>query len=491
MSSQASPSPALQAANARLLSLRARLQAERASPAIPPTPAARGQSLLPPGDDMGQNGRRTAVAPLAEEQVVCIANETNTAVLPGMAEGGAATGGAATGVLPDLIAALPPHLGWGSTAVTAHLRHTHAAPDSLHETAVAPTLPTPTLHSTLPSPHSALHTPQSAISLPPSLALALLRQGRVAEGRLWLLLRWLDSDGRGWLERAAIFAACTDKTSPTYLCTPRYLRQLLAAGEGLFWQQDAAGRACPELAERVWLRGQVKVAAGLGVRRAQGRNVEMPVAILFAPIGQVRAHLYASFHSGRGETAAPISRETLRDLSGASPRAQQGYERRARVQAQGCVAVGAAVTAVSDSQEHAWQHGRAAFTITDHGGHYGRAGDVYQARRLPNRYVGPHVTGTKPRRLNARLAVLCHQGDAGNGHSGNGQRTAVGGGCRADNKRGARRYYPDGAAAARGWSRAGGRTWAYWPGRSQGQRRGRLGQRGGVLVWHELPPCGH
>ncbi len=368
MSSQASPSPALQAANARLLSLRARLQVEQmASPVLLPTPPTPSQGVPPPGDDMGQNGRRTAVAPLAEGQTVCAANEANTAVLPGMAEGRAATGGA--GVLPDLLAALPPHLGWGSTAVTAHLRHTHVAPDSLDETAVAPTPLTSTLHSTLPSSHSAIHTPHSAISLPPSLALALLRQGRVAEGRLWLLLRWLDGDGRGWLERAAIFAACTDKTSPTYLCTPRYLRELLAAGDGLFWQQDSAtGKACPELAERVWLRGQVKVAAGLGVRRAQGRNVEMPVAILFAPIGQVRAHLYASFHSGRGETAAPISRETLRNLSGASPRAQQGYEQRARVQAQGCVAVGAAVTAVSDPQEHAWQHGRAAFTITDHGG---------------------------------------------------------------------------------------------------------------------------
>lgn len=223
------------------------------------------------------------------------------------------------------------------------------------------------------------------------------------------------------------------------------------------------------------------MAAGLGVTRLHGRAVLLPLPVLFQSIGQVRAHFYASLHSSRGEGAAPISRETLRALSGASPRAQQAYDRRARVQAQGCVAVGAAVTAVSDPQEHAWQHGRAAFTLTDTQGRHGRPGRAYQARRLPNRYVGPHALGQKPRRLNARLAVLCPQGDVGNGRLGHGQRGAVG----EDGREGrweARRYYADGAAAARGWSQAGGRSWAYWP--------GRLGRRGGVLVWYELPPCG-
>ena len=73
----------------------------------------------------------------------------------------------------------------------------------------------------------------------------------------------------------------------------------------MFWQQDEAGKACPEPAERVWLCGQAKVAAALGLRHLRGKTVELPARLLFAPIGELRAHLYASFHSGRGAAAAP------------------------------------------------------------------------------------------------------------------------------------------------------------------------------------------
>jgi hypothetical protein len=257
----------------------------------------------------------------------------------------------------------------------------------------------------------------------------------------------------------------TDPASATALCTPRYLRQLLAAGEGLFWRQDKQGK--------VWLRGQAKVAASLGLRRLNGRAVELPLSVLFQPIGELRAHLYASFHSGRGEEAGPISRETLRDLSGVSPRSQQDYEKRARVEARPCLAVGLAATAVA-VQEYAWQHGPAAFPFTDRRGRFGGPGQVHQARRLPNRYRGPHPVGGKPRRLNRQLAGLCHQGDAGNGRW---RFEAAGGG------EGGQRYYPQGAAAARGWTGSGGRSWVYWPERGSRQR--------GVLLWHTLPPISH
>jgi len=388
-------------------------------------------------------------------------------------------------LLPALINRLPAHLGWESAAVTTHLRQGH-----LYQTANTGEQP-PTIGGhqsmldegvvtavraleseenqlSLPIPNSALATPHSALSLPPALVLALLQQGRVAEGRLWLLLRVYDTDGRGWWTRTDVKAVFTEASSPACFCSPRYLRQLLALGEGLFWRQDASGK--------VWLRGQAKVAASLGLRRLPGRAVELPTSVLLGPIGDLRAHLYAAFHSSRGETSAPISRESLRDLSGASPRTQQAYEKRAKVRVQPCLAVGGvAGTATASSaalQEYAWQHGRAAFTFHDRRGRHGRPGQTMPARRLPNRFAGPHPTGRRSRRLNRRLAGLCHQGDAGNGR---------GGGCADERRAAKRRYYPDGGAAARGWLRCCGQAWVYWPGCKTAV---------GVVFWYGLPGDG-
>ncbi|MBK8989827.1 MAG: hypothetical protein IPM39_27830 [Chloroflexi bacterium] len=419
---QAPPGDALAAANARLLALRAAVQASRAP--------------LPPADS-----ETTAVA------------EPDAAPLRHLA---------------DLVAVLPPHLGWGSTAVTAHLRQLSVANDqgaTGSEEEKSPTAaPVPVSRET----QSEIRNPKSKIPLPPALGLALLQQRRVAEGRLWLLLRAYDRDGRGWWARTEVTAVFTDESSPTCFCTPRYLRQLLARGEGLFWWQDAVGK--------VWLRGQAKVAAGLGLRRLSGRMVELPTPILLQPIGDLRAHLYAAFHSGRGEDAGPISRESLRDLSGASPRAQQGYEKRAGVRVQSCLAVGGAVGGAAASgaalQEYAWQHGRATFTFHDRRGRHGRMGQEHLARQLPNRYAGPHSTGRRSHRLNRRLAGLCQQGDAGNG---------PGGGREDDRRADRRRYYTDGAAAAQGWLRGGGQAWVYWPGHRVAA---------GVMFWYALPKDG-
>jgi hypothetical protein len=440
------PSPALRAANERLLALRAQLARQRSAEAGHPQP----ESTQIPAE--------TAVAPPPD---------THHA-------------------LPD---SLPAHLGWDSPAVTTALRARQQS-----ETAVSPDTQAP--HSSQPPSALAGHDPNSSqppanaqlstgkcqlstanqplsslqqaqgrsfcplpssFQIYPSLALALLRGQQVAAGRLWLLLRLLDSEGRGWLDRADIEAAFADPDSPTHFCTARYLRQLLAEGEGLFWQREGS--------DKVWLRGQAKVAAALGLRKLRGRAVELPLGVLLGPIGDLRAHLYASFHSSREELAPPISRASLRDLSGASPRTQQAYETRAEVDVQPCLALGSVVT-VTSSQENAWQHGQAAFTFTDHQGKQGAAGGRYQAHRLPNRYAGPHPqVGGRPQRLNRQLADLCHKGCAGN-----------------DQPAAARRYYADGAAAGRVWLRRQGRVLVYW------QTGGDLanGRQPRVCFWYML-----
>ncbi|MCI0395038.1 MAG: hypothetical protein L0322_08860 [Chloroflexi bacterium] len=392
------------------------------------------------------------------------------------------------------ISALPPHLGWESEVVTRHLRA--AAARRAQQTAQLEAERRDWLPSVVVAGREAPATdderpaaeqqPPAAgeftLALYPDLALAMLREGQVAAGRIWLLVRYLDGDGRGWLDVATLYARLAGDDSPFRVCGQRQLGKLLQRGDGLFWQRDEA---------RLWLRSAAKVAAALGLERLSGRPVALPVQVLLGSIGDVRAHFYASFHSGRaalaesrgggtthadscqkedlGENreairAALIARATLAEMSGVSRRTQQAYERRAGVRVQVNVALGPAASAgAEDRQALAWQRGRALFRFVDRRGRQEMPGRAYWAWRLPNSYLGPHapLPHGRQRRLNRKLAVLRETRGAGNGRNVNDDKRRLSG----------RRYYHDGAAAARAWERNGRAV--YWP------RGGRLG----VVLW--------
>ena len=263
--------------------------------------------------------------------------------------------------------------------------------------------------------------PLPAVRLYPDLAPAILRRTQAAAGRVWLLLRQADAAGRGRVAVAEALRLLCGDGSPLRICGRRQLTNLLAAGEGLFWQRDR-GRDGTE-----WLRlhSAARLAAGLGVARLGGSPVAVPVGALTGTIGQARAHLYAAFHSGRtshdllsGERRArgPIARETLCKLSGASRNSQRNYERRAAVGRRSAIALGPRLTAV-DEHEVAWQRGRALFHYRDTKGRYGRPGAVYLAWQLPNEYTGPHATLPRggQKRLNRAISDLFHDGMTGNG----------------------------------------------------------------------------
>ncbi len=282
----------------------------------------------------------------------------------------------------------------------------------------SPILPTPLP----PSSHS-----QSGdyVKVYPSLALGMLRRKKAAAGRVWLLLRHADAEGRGRVAVADAARALAADGSPLRVCGRRQLANLLRAGEGQFWERDT------DTDGREWLRlySAVRVAAGLGVARLGGSPVAVPLGDLTGTIGRARAHLYASFHSGRDRAdllsggkrpRGPIARATLTVLSGAAPNSQRNYERRARVVRHSAVAVGPRVGAArddaTDEHEAAWRRGRALFRLTDHAGRFGRPGATYLAWQLPNEYTGPHATLPRGRqkRLNRALADLFHDGMTGN-----------------------------------------------------------------------------
>ncbi|MBE2197003.1 MAG: hypothetical protein IAE79_00235, partial [Anaerolinea sp.] len=287
-------------------------------------------------------------------------------------------------------------------------------------------------------------TAPTTITLYPDIALGMLRAELAAPGRIWLLLRHLDAQGNGWLSVDEVRKQLTPRHAPLRVCGWRQLRNLLDEGEGVFWQRQNG---------RIWLRSVVKVAAALDVWRLNGRPVALAVSVLTQRIGQVRAHFYASFHSGRNrETAvSPIARATLQEITHVHPRTQRRYEAQVRVQRQYNYALGPQVQTAAAEQQ-AWQHGQALFHFTDAAGLHGPAGATYYAWQLPNHYVGPHQPQPRGRqkRHNRELVDLLQQGTTGNGKQ-----------TKPHFRQ--KRFYSLGKAAAKAANR--GQSCVYWPGR--------------------------
>lgn len=378
--------------------------------------------------------------------------------------------------LPDH-PALPDHLGW----------HSHAVCRALPRPADSAILPPPVAQPQ-PGPPVEQH-----VKAYPALLAACLRADLVPVGRIWLLARYLDRAGRGWLAvetlRRRLTGGGVDSAEsapitpplPHKVCGWRRLRQIIRQGTGTFWSRDAAGR--------LWLHGAARVAARLGVDQLTGHPVYLPLAVLTGPIGPLRAHFYASIHSGRPAAHAapgnPISRRTLHRLTAVPPRTQRAYDRLAGVRRTPAIAVGARQSATG-AQEQAWQRGRTLFTFIDHRGRHGPAGARYPAWHLPNRYRGSQTPAPRGRhkkinrQLRHRRATLSATPDLvlarerGNGRC---QRAGAGG---ADGWSLPRRlFHADGHGASRAH---GGQPAldAYWPAR----------QDGSVTLYHVIPADG-
>ncbi len=388
------------------------------------------------------------------------------------------------------IAILPKHLGWESQPVTEALRRCgqvirenggvaqSASQLNANPVDVAPvdvaTRERPGINASAIAREPGTDGPK----LFPDIGLGLLRREGASSGRLWLICRHLDREGRGALRIDNITQSLTTKSSDLYLCGKRQLRNLLRAGEGVYWTRDR---------EQIWLRSAARVAAALGVERLTGRPVALPLSALLSGIGAFRAHLYAAFHSGRAKSEArrsamPIARDTLAGLSGVGRTSQRTYEARVGTQALANFAIGEAATE-GGQEERAWRQGQAVFTLQDYDGQQGRQGKTYLAWQLPNSYTGQHTLRPKGRqkRINRQLQDLVMKGMPGNegdlvGRPAAGQPATAGLGPVVA----AKRYYPNGRAAGQRRPKSGAEPAGpcYW--RGQGVKNGRF------ALWHPL-----
>lgn len=307
--------------------------------------------------------------------------------------------------------------------------------------------------TTCKQPQSHLRPKKDTTTVYPDLALAMLKHNFAAPGRLWLLFRYLDTAGKGWIGVEEARHQLTEPHSDTHLCGWRQLRNLLVKGQDIFWVRQNDGA----FSDRIWLRSPAKVALALKISKLKLKPVSIPVDILLDTIGAVRAHFFASFHSGR-EEARPISRQSLKDITGVSRRSQRTYEKRARVRTERNWAIGEQYTKLAHEQR-AWRHGHAAFRMTDNKGKVGPPGNTYVAWQLPNSYSGPHAlqSNRAKKRINRQLTDLLEKGITGNG-----KREVEKPAPDQDQDTGSTlRYHEHGRAAARSYNR-NARNDLYW-----------------------------
>lgn len=306
---------------------------------------------------------------------------------------------------------------------------------------------------------------ERAVRLAPTLAGHCLdkknrRAGAALDGpyRLYKILGALDAQGRGWLANSKVEPLLTRKDSTLYVYGRRQYKIILRRGEGLFWNRVKVNGGV-----RIRLVARAKLAAALGAGRLHGREVEMPLRYLLGAgrgrQADVNAALYAAVHTGRlrpdrsrsGQAKPrPVSRSTLRDLSGCSRYRQRSYEKRMQIRVRANVHIMGAHSEY-ELQRARQYHGLPAYKHIDHQGAINRRqrGAAYIALRLPNSYQVPEsfaaVGSRRQRTINRLLDGLCHMGSGGSGEEGI-----------------VRLYHRDGAMAARAYQRDQ-ETPAYWP----------------------------
>jgi len=327
----------------------------------------------------------------------------------------------------DFVSQLPSHLGWGTAAATQAIRtslaHHRPDPDPAKDNQLKADHPSfrsisnesylggqPLVVSEKTPIGSQLRLPLDGDSVKhyPSIGIAALKEDQSAIYRVWLMCRYLDVNGRGWLPVQEVREQLTGKKSKLRLFCWRRLRQVLGQGHGRFWQWDKAQG-------RVWFFGAASVAVNLDVARLSGKPVALPVKSVTKSIGEFKAHLYGAWHSGR-KTNNPISREVQQSITSIPERTQRHYCKVAGIHRQTNIAIGNRKNP-EEAEKQAWQRGRATFEFVDHQGRQGRKGTYYIAWHLPNSYTGPHQQSPKGRmrKINRKLNVLVTKGAQGNG----------------------------------------------------------------------------
>jgi len=257
------------------------------------------------------------------------------------------------------------------------------------------------------------------------VALAAMRSGQSSHYQLWLMLRLLDTQSRGWLETAVAAAAVCQPSSPNFLYQIPRFRQLVKEGDGRYWLKQNG---------RLWMRSTANIAHELGINQLSGRFVFIEENIISGQTAVFRSYCFSAWLSNHEN---PLSQITIKGLTGIPERTQRRYCRMAGVTVQKNITIGPA-SKNADLHELSYRHG-GVFSFTDYRGQCGPAYRNYYAWHLPASYHVQCTRGSRKQqtRNNHKLADLAKAGTMGNG----------------DNFHGSRLFFANGKAAARAVSR--------------------------------------
>ena len=212
--------------------------------------------------------------------------------------------------------------------------------------------------------------------LHPILLGQLKNDGRETLALYWLIIKYIDKSKNeasdGWVTEGEF----KDFVKAHGLLNRRSANAIIRQLDGVLVDRENG---------RLWHYSPEKVMKLNDYERAAGSPVDIPISRLTSGLPTFRATVHEAFLAGRpsGSSNSPISRETIRDITGASPESQRKYET-----ITGIIATPAyAFLEANDMQESAWATGKAHFIFTDyHNFKGGGKGKLYFCRTLPNTY---------------------------------------------------------------------------------------------------------
>lgn len=268
--------------------------------------------------------------------------------------------------------------------------------------------------------------PETAVSLPdtvkayPTLQTAFGAAGHDQLGRLYLLLLALDQGGRGMVDHAALRAA----DSRTW----RHTRRVLERGHGIAWDNDKK-RA------RVIRYAPHRVMINLDGGWLRGAPVAFPVSALVDGMQAYRAYCLAAWHTSINNPS-PLTRQTIREATGACESSQRAYDKIAATQAKLNYAIDDTAPYDETKQDLMYKRWGGVFRFYDFNGKYTGKRGAYSAWRMPNSYQ-------------ASLATL----PKGRQKKHNRQINLVINGTRGNSRKVVRIYHLDGSEAGKAYNR--------------------------------------
>jgi len=228
----------------------------------------------------------------------------------------------------------------------------------------------------------------------PDLNMVALKQGKHKELRLWYLLHALDEKGGGRVMKDAAQKALEG------IMSYEVFRTTLLDGQGDFWEvrRRKESKGGGELIE---LRGLPKVAMALEVARLRKDPVLIPLDA-FPKMDEFRAFLFGSFFThSEGKEPNPISRETLKQLSGLSVPTQVKYDKTAGTEVTKNVGVVGPSGGIPPSDMQA-----EGYYITE------VDGQLQLCKRMPNSYSSdlPRAPRGRMKKANQKLAACRNEG---------------------------------------------------------------------------------